>query len=109
MTLLNPEDRASNRLLAHLPQEDKERLRQFLEPVVLEYKLPLYDADQRGELPSTTVLASLGCGNPTAVADLHEGEVVLMPDARPAWFTRPRKLANQLLVRRKQTDESTAS
>ena len=49
MTLLNPEDRASNRLLAHLPQEDKERLSQFLEPVVLEYKLPLYDADQRIE------------------------------------------------------------
>src|SRR6266581_6940475 len=49
MTLLNPEDRASNRLLIHLPQEDQERLRQFLEPVVLEYKLPLYDADQRIE------------------------------------------------------------
>ncbi len=49
MTLLNPEDRASNRLLAHLPQEDQERLSQFLEPVVLEYKLPLYDADQRIE------------------------------------------------------------
>ena len=37
----------------------------------------LYDADQRGELPDAAVLASLGCGNPTAVADLHEGEVVL--------------------------------
>src|SRR5216683_5606077 len=49
MTLLYPEDRASNRLLAHLPQEDKERLSQFLEPVVLGYKLPLYDADQRIE------------------------------------------------------------
>jgi arsenite methyltransferase len=36
-----------------------------------------YDAEQRGELPGTAVLASLGCGNPTAVADLHEGEVVL--------------------------------
>jgi arsenite methyltransferase len=36
-----------------------------------------YDAEQRGELPDTAVLASLGCGNPTAVADLHEGEVVL--------------------------------
>ncbi len=35
------------------------------------------DADQRSELPETAVLASLGCGNPTAVADLHEGEVVL--------------------------------
>jgi SAM-dependent methyltransferase len=37
----------------------------------------LYDAEQRGELPDTAVLASLGCGNPTAVADLREGEVVL--------------------------------
>jgi SAM-dependent methyltransferase len=34
-------------------------------------------ADQRGELPDAAVLASLGCGNPTAVADLHEGETVL--------------------------------
>src|SRR5260370_36224505 len=49
MTLLNPEDRASNRLLFHIPQEDQERLRQFLEPVVLEYKLPLYNADERIE------------------------------------------------------------
>jgi arsenite methyltransferase len=37
----------------------------------------LYDPEQRGELPDAAVLASLGCGNPTAVADLHEGEVVL--------------------------------
>ena len=37
----------------------------------------LYDAEQRGELPDTAVLASLGCGNPTAVADLREGETVL--------------------------------
>jgi arsenite methyltransferase len=36
-----------------------------------------YDAEQRGNLPDAAVLASLGCGNPTAVADLHEGEVVL--------------------------------
>ena len=36
-----------------------------------------YEAEQRGELPEAAVLASLGCGNPTAVADLHEGEVVL--------------------------------
>jgi SAM-dependent methyltransferase len=36
-----------------------------------------YDAEQRDELPDAAVLASLGCGNPTAVADLHEGEVVL--------------------------------
>ena len=37
----------------------------------------LYDAEQRAELPDTAALASLGCGNPTAVADLHEGETVL--------------------------------
>jgi len=36
-----------------------------------------YDADQRGQLPDAAVLASLGCGNPTAVAELREGEVVL--------------------------------
>jgi len=36
-----------------------------------------YDAEQRGELPDAAVLASLGCGNPTAVAALSEGEVVL--------------------------------
>jgi SAM-dependent methyltransferase len=37
----------------------------------------LYDAAQRGELPEAATLASLGCGNPTAVAELGEGEVVL--------------------------------
>jgi len=37
----------------------------------------LYDVGQRSELPGAAVLASLGCGNPTAVADLHEGETVL--------------------------------
>jgi len=37
----------------------------------------LYDAEQHGQLPDAAALASLGCGNPTAVADLHEGEVVL--------------------------------
>ncbi|MFK0236579.1 arsenite methyltransferase [Streptomyces vinaceus] len=37
----------------------------------------LYAADDRAELPAEAVAASLGCGNPTAVADLHEGERVL--------------------------------
>jgi arsenite methyltransferase len=37
----------------------------------------LYDAEVRGELPEAAVLASLGCGNPVAVADLREGETVL--------------------------------
>jgi CRP-like cAMP-binding protein len=49
MTSLNTEDRTSNRLLTHLRQEDQERLLQFLEPVELEYKRPLYDADERIE------------------------------------------------------------
>jgi arsenite methyltransferase len=37
----------------------------------------LYSALERDVLPEVAVLASLGCGNPTAVADLHEGERVL--------------------------------
>jgi arsenite methyltransferase len=37
----------------------------------------LYDVKQRGELPGAAALASLGCGNPTAVAELREGETVL--------------------------------
>src|SRR5438105_9917638 len=37
----------------------------------------LYDAVETGALPEGAVLASLGCGNPTALAELHEGEVVL--------------------------------
>jgi SAM-dependent methyltransferase len=37
----------------------------------------LYDAAQASTLPETAVLASLGCGNPTALATLSEGDVVL--------------------------------
>ncbi len=37
----------------------------------------LYDAIQAGGLPEAAVLASLGCGNPTALAELKPGEVVL--------------------------------
>ena len=37
----------------------------------------LYSALEGDTLPDTALLASLGCGNPTAVADLHEGETVL--------------------------------
>lgn len=37
----------------------------------------LYDEATRAEAPDTAVLASLGCGNPTAVAELRPGEVVL--------------------------------
>ncbi len=37
----------------------------------------LYDAAQSGELPEKAVAASLGCGNPTALAELQAGETVL--------------------------------
>jgi arsenite methyltransferase len=37
----------------------------------------LYSAEEQGELPAEAVLASLGCGNPTMVADLKTGERVL--------------------------------
>jgi arsenite methyltransferase len=37
----------------------------------------LYDQGQRSELPEAAVLASLGCGNPTALAGLNPGETVL--------------------------------
>jgi SAM-dependent methyltransferase len=37
----------------------------------------LYTDLETGELPETAVLASLGCGNPTALAELKEGETVL--------------------------------
>jgi SAM-dependent methyltransferase len=42
-----------------------------------EFGSALYDIAQRAELPGAAVLASLGCGNPTAVADLRPGETVL--------------------------------
>jgi arsenite methyltransferase len=37
----------------------------------------LYEAGETAGLPAEALLASLGCGNPTALAELHEGEVVL--------------------------------
>jgi arsenite methyltransferase len=37
----------------------------------------LYDAAQAGQIPEEALLASLGCGNPTALANLNPGEVVL--------------------------------
>jgi arsenite methyltransferase len=37
----------------------------------------LYDASQVGQVPAEAMLASLGCGNPTALAKLNAGEVVL--------------------------------
>jgi arsenite methyltransferase len=38
---------------------------------------PNYSADELASLPEAAALASLGCGNPLAVAELHEGERVL--------------------------------
>ena len=37
----------------------------------------LYGADETGQLPEAAVLASLGCGNPTSLARLNPGEIVL--------------------------------
>ena len=37
----------------------------------------LYDSAQAGQVPEEALLASLGCGNPTALANLNAGEVVL--------------------------------
>ena len=37
----------------------------------------LYDATQSGEIPEAAMRASLGCGNPTALAGLKTGEIVL--------------------------------
>src|SRR6202049_4819853 len=37
----------------------------------------LYDASQAGQIPEEALLASLGCGNPTALAQLNPGEIVL--------------------------------
>jgi SAM-dependent methyltransferase len=37
----------------------------------------LYDSSQTGQVPEEAMLASLGCGNPTALAELNPGDVVL--------------------------------
>jgi len=37
----------------------------------------LYDLSQASQIPEEALLASLGCGNPTALANLNPGEVVL--------------------------------
>jgi SAM-dependent methyltransferase len=41
------------------------------------YGSEFYSALERDELPGAAVMASLGCGNPIAVAEIHEGERVL--------------------------------
>lgn len=49
------------------------------EDVVVEpsFGAALYDAEEQGQVPAEALAASLGCGNPTAVAALHPGERVL--------------------------------
>jgi arsenite methyltransferase len=37
----------------------------------------LYSSDEKGQIPEKAVLASLGCGNPTALIELKQGEIVL--------------------------------
>ncbi len=46
-------------------------------PAVGGFSAHLYREGETDGLPEEAVLASLGCGNPLAVADLHEGERVL--------------------------------
>jgi arsenite methyltransferase len=45
--------------------------------VSVDFGESLYTLEQRGELPDAAALASLGCGNPIAIAELREGETVL--------------------------------
>lgn len=47
--------------------------REFCDPITAN----LYDASQAGQIPEEAMLASLGCGNPTALAKLNPGENVL--------------------------------
>ena len=47
------------------------------DPATASFGEALYSLDERGEVPEQAALASLGCGNPTAVAELREGETVL--------------------------------
>jgi arsenite methyltransferase len=47
------------------------------EPAADAFGSALYADSERSELPEAALLASLGCGNPTAVAELREGETVL--------------------------------
>jgi arsenite methyltransferase len=42
-----------------------------------DYGAALYSIEDRASVPDAASLASLGCGNPTAVADIAEGETVL--------------------------------
>ena len=59
----------------------------------------LYDEQQKGELPETAVLASLGCGNSTALAELKPGETILDLGSgeRARWRISLRRLKSTLL------------
>src|SRR5271156_695045 len=50
----------------------------------------LYSADQTGIIPDKAVLASLGCGNPTALIDLQPGRpfLILAPAAASTFCSR---------------------
>jgi len=52
---------------------DRSRLEASCDPITSN----LYDAAQQGEVPDSALQASLGCGNPTALAELEPGETVL--------------------------------
>ncbi len=47
------------------------------QPLDDDFGATLYSSDDRAQLPADAVTASLGCGNPTAVAELQPGETVL--------------------------------
>src|SRR5918996_1579709 len=51
--------------------------RRYPEAATEEVVRAAYTGEERDELPYAATLASLGCGNPTAVAELNEGETVL--------------------------------
>jgi len=53
-------------------------------PPVMPITSNLYSAAQAGEVPDTAIKASLGCGNPTALAELKPGETVLDLGSRAA-------------------------
>src|ERR1700731_1101390 len=54
-------------------RDDPSALEESCDPITSN----LYNAEQEGEVPDTAVKASLGCGNPTALAELRAGETVL--------------------------------
>ena len=57
----------------------------------------LYGSDQTATLPEEALLASLGCGNPTALATLHAGEVVLTGSlVKTIWLNAGDKVTMEL-------------